>query len=695
VGYDLASGPAAEWLDQLLDRADGLIGDPTFRIGDSGLPELSSHHPHLVVLSTSAFGAAGPWSGRSGSGRVAEAFGGQTFAAGDPTRSPLHAGLPIGAATTSLFGALGVVAGVLERDRHGHDLGQLIDLAGYEAVLRGMEFLPIFFQQIGFRNERSGIGSSYQVPVATWRTADDKWVTFTGNTNEVVHRLYRAMGRAELIDDPRFATNDGRVAHRGVVEATMAEWAGSLSRAALEEVCRQHHVPVGAVLSMQDIFEEPNYLERQTIAEVTDTELGPCRLPSVVPRFSRTPGRVDHLGQSGPHLNPAVEDLWGPRTPAPSTGGASPPAVGPLAGLRVIDMGQILAGPYAATVLADLGADVIKVEKPMLGDDFRRQAPLHRGVSLWWKASARNKRSIALDLKDPSDHAAFVDLVAQADVITANFVPGTLERLGLGYDALRAINPGIVLVSVSGYGQHGRYRTRRAFGRNAEAYGGLSYITGYRDSPPMPTGFPVADGLSATLGAFGALCALYARRCDAAGGGQQVDVALYETVFRLVELPALMYDQLGVVAGPSEEGTTVGEQICVARSADGRWVSASKWSTAGRPLTAPDEIGAIRDHIESHTSHALMAEDSPLGFALAPVSCVEELGADAHCQARSSIVRVADDELGEVALAGIVPRFARTPGRISHASPKLDEHHAEIVRQWGKRPSGPRWEQRA
>jgi crotonobetainyl-CoA:carnitine CoA-transferase CaiB-like acyl-CoA transferase len=317
---------------------------------------------------------------------------------------------------------------------------------------------------------------------------------------------------------------------------------------------------------------------------------------------------------------------------------------------------------------------VIKVEKPVLGDDFRRQAPLHDGVSLWWKASARNKRSITLDLKDPADHEVFLDLVAEADVIMANFVPGTLDRLGLGYDVMLAANPSIILVSVSGYGQDGTFRTRRAFGRNAEAYGGLSSVTGYADSPPMPTGFPVADGLSATLAAIGALSAVYASRSDDCG--QHVDVALYETVFRLLELPALLYDQLGVVAGPSENGTSAGERMCVTRSADGHWMSASKWTSA-------DEIQEdIRTHIESHTAEDLMSEACPFGFALAPVSCIDELGASRQYQARSSIVRVPDDELGEVALATVVPRFSRTPGRIAHASPKLDEHRDQIIEDW-------------
>jgi crotonobetainyl-CoA:carnitine CoA-transferase CaiB-like acyl-CoA transferase len=259
-------------------------------------------------------------------------------------------------------------------------------------------------------------------------------------------------------------------------------------------------------------------------------------------------------------------------------------------------------------------------------------------------------------------------------VITANFVPGTLDRLGLGYDVMLAANPSIILVSVSGYGQDGTFRTRRAFGRNAEAYGGLSSVTGYADSPPMPTGFPVADGLSATLAAIGALSAVYASRSDDCG--QHVDVALYETVFRLLELPALLYDQLGVVAGPSENGTSAGERMCVTRSADGHWMSASKWTSAD------DTQEDIRTHIESHTAEDLMSEACPFGFALAPVSCIDELGASRQYQARSSIVRVPDDELGEVALATVVPRFSRTPGRIAHASPKLDEHRDQIIEDW-------------
>ena len=690
-----------EWFGHLVERCDVVIVERDVAIGDEQITieQLSQRHPHVVVLSTSAFGAGGPLAPHTGSGRVAEAFGGQTFAAGDPDRSPLHTGFPIGAATTALFGALGVMAAIVERDAHAERKGQVIDLAGYEAVLRLMEFLPIFFQQTGFRNERAGNGSSYQVPVATWLTADDKWMTFTGNTNDVVYRLYRAMGRADLIDDPRFATNDERVANRDVVESTLRDWARSTSRADIEAACHEHNVPIGSVFTMADIFEDAHYRERGSIARVADEELGICRVPRAVPHFSRTPGCVDHLGAAMALVDPRVDELWaGPAAVTPCE--RSPERVtargtGPLAGLRVIDMGQILAGPFAATLLADLGADVVKVEKPNGGDDFRRQAPLHNGISLWWKASARNKRSIALDLKDAADRATFLELVAKADVITANFVPGTLDRMGLGYEDLRAVNPRIVLVSVSGYGQDGPYRSRRAFGRNAEAYGGLASVSGYADGAPMPTGFPVADGLSATFAAFGALCARYEQRREPDAPGQHVDIALYETIFRFLELPALMYDQLGELPGRSSFGSAVGESICVAPSSDGRWISASKWGAGPvrfhttNPVGDSDgadrngEIESIGRHIERNTADDLVAaQDHPHGFSLAPVMSIDELVANEHCQVRSSIVRVGDGELGEVALAGVVPKFSRTPGRIVHASPRLDEHRAEVLDDW-------------
>jgi crotonobetainyl-CoA:carnitine CoA-transferase CaiB-like acyl-CoA transferase len=223
----------------------------------------------------------------------------------------------------------------------------------------------------------------------------------------------------------------------------------------------------------------------------------------------------------------------------------------------------------------------------------------------------------------------------------------------------------------------------------------LASVTGYADGAPMPTGFPVADGLSALFGAFGALSARYEQRRGGTAIGQHVDVALYETIFRFLELPALMYDQLGELPTRSSFGTAVGESICVAPSSDGQWMSAAKWGPGpvrfceSNPYGEVDgidrhaEIDSIQRHVEAHTAAELLAtDDHPHGYSITPVMSIDELFAAAHCTMRSSIVSIRDEELGEVALAGVVPKFGRTPGGIAHASPRLDEHRAQIIDDW-------------
>lgn len=631
-------------LDALLATADVVIVEPW-------LPELRARaeaHRQLVVVLTSPFGADGPLAAQPGHGRASEAFGGQVFASGDPRRPPLHSGFPIGASATAMLAAIGAVAAVLERDANG-GRGQVVDVAGYEAVLRFMEFLPIFHQQTGFRNERAGNESAYQVPVATWRCADGRFVTFTGNTNEIVHRLYRAMDRPELVDDPRFATNEARVENRKVVEKTLADWAASRTRDELVAQCEAERVPVGVVFTMADLFADPHVAARGSLERV-----GGAMRPRAIPRF-------DFVPADGPGVRSAARaasastsaSTSGIELDSQAAGRASSPAArpGPLRGLRVIDLGQVLAGPLCAALLGDLGADVVKVEKREGGDDFRRQAPLHRGVSLWWTASAHDKRSIALDLKSEADRALFLRLVAEADVVTANFVPGTLERLGLGFDDLRRVNPSIVLVFVSGYGPDGPYRERRAFGRNAEAFGGLASVTGYADNVPMPTGFPVADGFSAAFGALGAVAALYRSR-HGERGAMLVDVALYETILRLLEVPVRVFDRTGVVPSASDTVSAMGEHFAVAEVEPGLFTSTSCWQSEPERETST------------------------------PVLSIDRLVESPHVRARESILRREDPRLGAVALVGVVPRFSRTPGGIRRTAPALDADRAAILRDW-------------
>ena len=219
---------------------------------------------------------------------------------------------------------------------------------------------------------------------------------------------------------------------------------------------------------------------------------------------------------------------------------------GPLAGIRVLDLGTMVAGPVAATLLGDFGADVIKIEQPQGGDTIRHSGPIHKGHGLWWNVEGRNKRSVTLDLRVPEGQALLRDLAAQCDVLVENFRPGTLERWNLGYEPLREINPRLVMLRISGYGQTGPNAHRAAYDRIALAFSGLLHITGEADGPPIRPGVALADYQSAVLGAFSVMMALYHR--DAKGGqGQLIDLALYEAVFRFTDVLVTAYDQMRVV----------------------------------------------------------------------------------------------------------------------------------------------------
>lgn len=373
------------------------------------------------------------------------------------------------------------------------------------------------------------------------------------------------------------------------------------------------------------------------------------------------------------------------RTATPSTKRA-----GPLNGLRVIDAGTMIAGPLAATQLADFGADVIKVELPDTGDSMRHWAPMKDGCSLWWKVIGRNKRLITLTLSRPEGQEIFRDLVRGADIVIENYRPGTFERWGLGYKELSAINPGLVLVRVSGFGQTGPYAKRGGYGTIAEAFSGIPSFTGFPDRPPTLPGFPMADSVASTFAAMSAMFAIYHR--DHHGGkGQEIDVSLYEPLFRLVEAQVIGFDQLGIVK--QRQGNRLAEDSPrnTYRTRDGRWIgiSASSQRTFERLAKAIGMAELIKDPRFSNNS-ARCTNDVALDEKIAqwfeqrdcddvmrlfeqadvvagPVLDVRDIFKDPHYLARQNIVKVKDDDFGEVKMQGVVPKFADTPGGVRHA----------------------------
>jgi crotonobetainyl-CoA:carnitine CoA-transferase CaiB-like acyl-CoA transferase len=370
------------------------------------------------------------------------------------------------------------------------------------------------------------------------------------------------------------------------------------------------------------------------------------------------------------------------------------PDRGPLHDIRVLDFSTVYAGPITAMLLADFGADVLKVELPS-GDPARSHGWSVSGHGLWWKVIARNKEAMTLDVRIPEGREILLRLVADADVLTENFRPGVLEGWNLGPDVLHAVNPRLVLLRTTGFGQDGPYARRRAFGSLAEAMTGFAHLTGQPDGPPTLPPFGLADGVAGITGAFAVLTALRAR--DADGRGQVIDLALYEPLLGIMGPTPSAYDQLGVV--PQRQGNrsrnSAPRNTYLTR--DGQWVAVSCASTSvaarvmrlvGRPeLADAPWFGSARervahaDELDAPVQAWICARDladvcaafEEAGAALFPVYDVAQLFADQQVRARDSVTTVDDEDLGPLRMQNVWFRLDRTPGRIRFAGRRLGQ----------------------
>ncbi|MHB1065811.1 MAG: CaiB/BaiF CoA transferase family protein [Candidatus Nanopelagicales bacterium] len=381
---------------------------------------------------------------------------------------------------------------------------------------------------------------------------------------------------------------------------------------------------------------------------------------------------------------------------------ATATAVGPLAGFRVIELGQLIAGPFAGQLLGDLGAEVIKIELPGEGDPLRHWGQLTpEGESLWWSVIGRNKKSVAIDVRTDAGRSALLRLVAVADVLIENFRPGTLETWGLSYDVLEAANPGIVLVRISGFGQSGPYANRAGFGAIGEAMGGLRAVMGDPDRPPVRAGIAVGDAMSGALGALGAVAALLERRTS--GRGQVLDVALYESVLTFMESLVTEYDvsdrirprtgaTLPGVAPSNVYPTRDGREVLIAGNQDS--VFRRLAGVMGAPGLADDPRFATHvargerqfelDALVSAWTATLTAGQiidvlAAAGVPAGSIYQAPDMLADPHFAARDAIIDVAHPTLGTIKMQNVAPRASRTPGRVNWPGPALGAHTAEIM----------------
>jgi crotonobetainyl-CoA:carnitine CoA-transferase CaiB-like acyl-CoA transferase len=373
----------------------------------------------------------------------------------------------------------------------------------------------------------------------------------------------------------------------------------------------------------------------------------------------------------------------------------------PLEKVKVLDLSNLLAGPMLAMYLADFGADVIKVEQPSGGDEMRRWGRSKNGVGLFYKMINRNKKCVTLNLRSPKGQEIVRRLVAEVDVVVENFRPGRMEKWGLGYDTLRAINPGLVMVRVSGYGQSGPYSTRPGFGTIAEALSGCAAITGYSDDNPLLPSFGLGDGSAAIFGAFGTMLALF-NRANNGGKGQVVDVSLYEGLFTLLGPQVVDFDQLGVLQRRNGSRLPFVAPRNTFRTSDERWIAIAgstqttfermaralglddmlsdpKFASNEQRITNCEELDERIQERIAHMSYAeamqaLVSSEAPAG----PVNDVENFLDDPHFQARENVVSVDDDELGPIRMQNVVPKLTGTPGKVKWAGGKIGQFNKEI-----------------
>jgi crotonobetainyl-CoA:carnitine CoA-transferase CaiB-like acyl-CoA transferase len=373
---------------------------------------------------------------------------------------------------------------------------------------------------------------------------------------------------------------------------------------------------------------------------------------------------------------------------------------GPLAGIRVLELGSSVAGPFCGRLFADFGAEVVKVELAE-GDPVRGMGKRLEGKSLYAASIFRNKRLVSIDMKTPRGRELVAALAEKSDVIVENFRPGTLERLGLGYDALSASNPGLVLVRISGFGQTGPYSQRAGYGAIGEALSGLRGLTGDPDRPPSRIAASVTDEVTAIYGAFGAMMALWSRAKT--GRGQVVDASLYESAFSLIEPHVPAYDKLGIVAERAGARLPDSTPNNTFTTRDGRYIHVTAMGNAvfvrlakviGRPDLVSDPLYAtqiarsaneealdkiIGEWVAARPLDEVNTALNEGGVPAAPIYTIADIFKDAHYKARDMIVRMPDETFGSVALPGVVPKLSATPGAIRHAGHGVGEDTVDVL----------------
>ncbi|MBI4191754.1 MAG: CoA transferase [Betaproteobacteria bacterium] len=690
-------------LRALLMSSDVMIVDRNWFAKNSlagQIQQLLVDAPQLIVCSLTPFGRVGALSSWVGSDLVVQAMSGIMATTGFPDDPPTRAGPTIADHAGALYGAASILAALHFRDRTGY--GQDIDISMHDCLVNYMfQFLSSYFVT-GLPSSRQG---NRHLTCAPWNAypCQDGWVVVSTVTDQQWETVAGLCGRGELVVDPRFRTRQERMRHVDDVDAIVRRW--TLQHTVVQATTKMNHqgIPAAPIYGLDDLLGDQNFRGRQMIVDLEGSGGYRIKTSGSLFKLSETPGRVD---TPAPKLGGHTEAVLAELTEHDSTitpVSRTPPnemasdSEGPLTGILVVELGGYGAGPYCTRLLAELGAEVIKVEPPE-GDPMRHLLPQVHGVSYPFHIYNLNKKSMTLDLRSPVGHRHMAELLDSADVLLENLVPGSAERLGLGYEAVAARNPGLIYCSVSGFGQRGPYRQRRAFDTTVQALSAAMGLTGRRDREPTKIGPSIADLMSPTAATVAILAALHWR--DRVGRGQQIDVSMQDVIGWSTQ--AWWPCCFGSGGVPRRDGNHH-PSFCPHNSyqaRDARIVisvqTEEEWRTLVRLIGAKPSVselhGAeirlanqdivdryVEDWVTSRSATEVVEACQAAGISAGPVLDIAEVVHHPQVQSRGLIVDIQDEQGRPVHVLQSVFRLSRTPGRVRSLGPSLAQHSAEIL----------------
>jgi crotonobetainyl-CoA:carnitine CoA-transferase CaiB-like acyl-CoA transferase len=679
-----------------LRASDALIvGTGAAATGMLGLAESRREQPAIIRCQISPFGADSPWADRAGDDLIVQALAGAMEITGEPGRPPVRMGAPVLALMAGAQAAVAILACLQEQaERPG---SRSIDISLLDVSLSVLSYLAPMYLTLGQLPARVGSGHPTIYPYNAFEVADGYLVVapFTGR---FWRNFCQVLDAPELAEDQRFRGFQNRLDNRHILEPILTERMKGRTRDQWQALLEAGDVPCGPANDVAEALAMEQTRFRGMVVDVVD-EVGATTASTALP--------VKFTGADGQHFDPAYraarrgEVPAAPRRPRSGTEPGAGPAVPPrpLSGIRVVDLTRMAAGPFGAEMLSDLGADVVKVEEPQIGDPTRRNVPAIEELSSYFLAFNRGKRSVSLDMKTSEGRDAVLGLLAGADVVVENFRPGVMDRLGLSYDEVRAINDRIIYASISGFGQTGPLRLKTSFDLVNQAMAGMLSITGEPGRAPVRLGLPVGDLAGGQFTALGIVAGLVQRRRT--GRGTSVDVSLHDVLIALLGDVAQTYLSTGVV--PGRLGAQYSDRVpaAVHAAADGfvaieAW-SDDAWRALADRLDAPalgdprfaDAAGRLEYRDEIYGILAAIVSGRPAGawvdafrgtsVGLAPVLDVGRALDSVHARARGLVLEVPLPAGGRARTIGSAFRIDGHPVASAGGPPSLGQHTREVL----------------